>query len=224
MKMNQIIFKPNGLNLENIREYIDKNNIRAIFFAETHGMIDELGIQEKIIKYSKPNFYLYELLEEINLISKKDFEDFLSRADNEDFSIISKVSDLKPTVLMAKKFNISLIGCDIKNMLREDTKFREPKELSKLELKKEDEIIKKREERQNKIISRYLGLKSNLLLVSLGAYHLRENSPILESVKSNYLLVYPLFDGKRIDEVENLSNHEIIFCVESNINKNGKKD
>lgn len=222
-KMNEIIFENKELNLENIKEYINKNNIKVIFFAETHGMVDELRIQEKIIEYSKPDFYLYELLEEDKLISEEDFKNFLSREDNEDFSIISQISDLKPTVKIAKKFNIPLIGCDIKNMLRKDTKFRELNKISNSKLKKEEGIIKKREEKQIEIINKYLNFKTNLLFVSLGAHHLRENSPVLKSVRSNYLIVYPLFNGRKIDEIDDHLSHKIKFYVKSNITKNEKK-
>ncbi len=222
--MNEIIFEDKKLSFNNLKEYINKNNIRIIFFAETHGLIDELEIQENIIIHSKPNIYLYELLEEEKLISKEDFRNFLLRKDNEDFSIISKVSDLKPTVIIAKKFNIPLIGCDIKNMLRKNTKFREMREMSKPDLQKEEEIIKEREKKQIEIINKHLNSKLNLIFVSLGAYHLRQDSPILKAVNSNYLLIYPLFDGKKIDEIDNPLNYKIKFYIESNTNKNGKKN
>lgn len=222
--MNKIIFEDKELSLKKLKEYINKNNIKIIFFAETHGLINELEIQEKIIENSNPNIYLYELLEENKLISKEDFENFLSREDDEEFSIISKVLDLKPTIKMVKKFNIPIIGCDIKNMLRKDTKFRELINISETELKKEEEIIEKREERQIKIINKYLNSRLNLLFVSLGAYHLRENSFVLQSIKLPYLLVYPLFDGKKIDEIDKPLNHEVTFYVKTNIIKNDKKN
>ena len=107
--MKEIIFEDRELNLLNIKEYLNRNNIKVIFFAETHGMIDELEVQEEIIKYSKPDIYLYELLEEDKLISEEDFKNFLLRRNDEDFSIISKVADLKQTVKLAKKFNIPSI-------------------------------------------------------------------------------------------------------------------
>jgi hypothetical protein len=221
--MEQIIFKDEGVNFGNIKEFINKNNIRIILFAETHGLINELEVQEEIIKNSKPSVYLYELLEEESLISKEDFDNFLSRSDEEDFSIISKFSDLKLAIKMARKFGIPIIGCDIKDMLRKNTRFREPHEISKSELKEEEKIMEEREKKQIEIINKYLNSNKNLLFVSIGAYHLRKNSPIFKSLKSNYLLVYPLFDGKEIGEINNPLNHEVVFCIKSNITKNGKK-
>ena len=67
--------------LKDVRRFIDLNKIRIIFFAETHGILDELKVQDKIIAVFKPTCYLYELLEEETIISKKEFIGFLERDD-----------------------------------------------------------------------------------------------------------------------------------------------
>lgn len=216
--MENIVFEEDTLNLENVKDYIAKHNIRSIFFAETHGLIPEIEAQEKIISKTNPKLFLYELLEEEKIISEEDYQKFLSKPDEDDFSIISKFKDLKPTVILAKKFRLPIVGCDIKNMLREDTKFRDTETITEEDVKNEENIMAKREERQLETINRCLNQdKEILLFVSLGAYHLRKESLIRKKVKSNYLLVRPLFDRKEINEVEDILNSELTFLVTSEI-------
>ncbi len=218
--MKEIIFENGLLGLENISNYIKKNRIRIVFFAETHGLIPETEIQEKIISKVNPHYFLYELLEEEKIDSKQGYEGFLSKKDDEDFSIISKFKDLKPTILLAKKFGIPIVGCDIKDMLRKDTNFREKRNISEAEMKNEETIMIKREKKQIEIINYYLNSKKDsLLFVSLGIYHLRKESFVLKNVKSNYLLIYPVFDGKEIDEVEYPTKCKVNFFVKSKIFK-----
>jgi len=201
--MKNIKFSEMGISIDNLKDYIQKMKIRVVFFSETHRMIPETVIQKKIIEKISPDYFLYELLEEEEIL-RGEYDKFLERNDSEDFSIISKVSDLKPTVEIAKKLNIPLIGCDIKDMLRINTKFRERENLTPNEIEEENNIMKKREERQIKSINKILGKKPKVLVfVSLGAYHLRKNSPVFKAIKSEYVLIRPLFNGKEIYEVDN---------------------
>ena len=158
-------------------------NRRIVFFAETHGLIEEVSMQKKIIEMIHPELFLYELLEEEEVI---DYDDFLSKPNEEQFSIISTCGDLKKTVRLAKEYGIKIKGCDIKDMCRKDTEF-----LKKTEFDEEEkEIMQKREKHQNKEIKKALEESDTPILISLGYFHLRKESPTLEGLE-DFAIIYP---------------------------------
>lgn len=171
--------------LDNILANIKENQIKLVLFAEVHGLINETGIQKDIIEALRPDIFLYELLEEEKCITLMGYDNILSKQDNEDFSFISTYADLKPTIQLAKEFSIPIIGCDIKNMLRER---KMDWENETLDPNKEDIILLRRELQQNKIIQENQNNKT--LIVSIGAYHFRENSDTLEGL-NDYAIIYP---------------------------------
>ncbi|MEK6861827.1 MAG: hypothetical protein AABY07_07720 [Nanoarchaeota archaeon] len=168
------------------------NKTKIIFFAETHGILDELKIQEKIISKLKPTRYVYELLEEGKITSEKGFKKFLDNKNSKRFSVISSYGELKPTVRLAKKYHLPMVGCDVKNMYRTKRNF-----LSDINTN-EEEIMRKREERQAKVIKESLNCYGFPIFVSVGAFHLRKNSLIFKKIKSNFIIVYPLIDKKEL--------------------------
>ena len=157
-------------NFEELADFIRSKNIRLILFAETHGFLNEIPIQKKIIQSANPDFFLYEMLEESKILNIEDAQRFLSKPDNKDFSVISTYKELKPTIRLAKSFNLPIIGCDIKNMCQKDKSWLK-KKFSREEVKA---LIKKRELRQSKIINQYTS--KGMVFASLGAYHLRRGS------------------------------------------------
>ena len=180
-------------NFEELADFIRSKNIRLILFAETHGFLNEIPIQKKIIQSANPDFFLYEMLEESKILNIEDAQRFLSKPDNKDFSVISTYKELKPTIRLAKSFNLPIIGCDIKNMCQKDKSWLK-KKFSREEAKA---LIKKRELRQSKIINQYTS--KGMVFASLGAYHLRRGSITISSLKEkNFIMVSPSFKGKEV--------------------------
>lgn len=210
-------------NLENLREFMKLNEIGIIFFAETHGILNELKIQDKIIANLKPTCYLYELLEEKKIISEKDFIEFLESDDSKRFSLISSFGELKPTIKLAKKYHLPLIGCDITNMLRKNKDF-----LNEVNANEEKKIMLERERKQSEVIKESLAQYGPPIFVSLGAFHLMEKSLLFKKIKSGYITICPLINKKDLNDLEenfDIKNaKEVIYVVECNKNDNQTKD
>lgn len=204
--------------LEDVSEFIKLNKIRLILFAETHGILEELKIQDRIITILKPTSYLYELLEEEEITSENDFIEFLKKKDSERFSIISSFGELKPTIQLAKKYHLPVIGCDIKNMLRKNNDF-----LKETNIKKEEKIMIKREEKQSEVIKESLKQYGSPIFVSLGAFHLRRNSPLFKNIKMNSIIIRLLINKKELNNLGknfNIKNaKEITYLIEFNKNE-----
>src|SRR3989344_5733683 len=183
--------------LKDVKKFMELNKVKIIFFAETHGILDESMVQDKIVSQLKPTCYLYELLEEEKLISGIDFIKFLEKNDSERFSIISSFGELKPTINLAKKYNLPLIGCDIKNMYRKNKDFL--KEIDKTE---EERIMLNRERKQVEVIKKSLIQDGIPIFVSVGAFHLRKDSLLFKETELNHIVVYPLINDMKLEDLE----------------------
>jgi len=189
--------------LQKLNEYIKENEIKLVLFAETHGFLDETPIQKEILDNTKFDAVLYELLEDKELLSEEDFKRFLSKEDEENFSIISKYKELKPTIILARENNLPIIGCDLKNTGRTDTSFR-TKEFNDEELKEDERLMKRREEKQYQVIHRFLK-KDKKIFATIGLYHLLPDSYLIKNLsKIKFIIVYPEFKsgekfGQRVD-------------------------
>ena len=190
--MYKIDLKINGCkNVKELADFVRANRIRLILFAETHGFLNETPIQKKIIQSTNPDFFLYEMLEERKLLNNKETKIFLSKPNNENFSVISTYGELKPTIELANRFNLPIIGCDIKDMCQKDKNWLK-KKFSREEART---LIKKRELRQSNVINQYTS--NGLVFASLGAYHLRKGSITISNLREkNFIIVSPSFRGK----------------------------
>jgi len=201
--------------LKDVKKFMELNKVKIIFFAETHGILDESMVQDKIVSQLKPTCYLYELLEEEKLISGIDFIKFLEKNDSERFSIISSFGELKPTINLAKKYNLPLIGCDIKNMYRKNKDFL--KEIDKTE---EERIMLNRERKQVEVIKKSLIQYGIPIFVSVGAFHLRKDSLLFKETELNHIVVYPLINDMKLEDLEENFNIKDIkktaYVIESN--------
>ncbi len=187
----------NVSNLSNLKNFINQNKIKLILFSETHGFLNEIPIQEKILEKINFKYFLYELFEDKKITSPKEFEKHLKNNDEDSFSIISNYGELKPTISLAKKFSMQLIGCDLKNTGRNNTNFRAKKNWSKEDLKKEEILFKKRELKQKETIDKYL--KKGKVFASIGTYHLRKKSYLMNSIRDyNFIIIYPKLKGGKI--------------------------
>jgi hypothetical protein len=200
-------------NLSELKDFIKLKKIKLVLFAETHGFLKENIIQKKILKEINPEFFLYELLEENELLNNIDARKFLNKSSNKDFSVISTYGELKPTIKLASDLHLPIIGCDIKNMCRKNKDFLKITNLSSNQKRIEDKILKRRELHQSKIITKYVS--KGLVFASLGVYHLRKNSFFLKSLKEKeIIIVKPLFNGR--DELgvpANFLEHTVSYVV-----------
>lgn len=154
-----------------------------ILIGDTHGFIDDFQKQKEIINKYNPEYVLSEQMQNISLITKKDYE---------------KYSKKENIINLCKKNKIKLIGIDLKNFglnkhLQEI--IRTPQKLPEKDKKSLKEIVKKREIYQLKIIK---SVKSSRpIIVLIGSWHLRKSSPILKEL-NNYLLIFPSKNKKLI--------------------------
>jgi len=199
-----------------LRQILSKGNTNLIIFGETHGFLEDGIIQEKIIEIFKPDIFVYEMLEESKLETSQDQEIFLNEQDFKEFSVISTYGELKPTIRIARKNNIPIVGNDIKNMCRTDRDFLKRTELSNDEIKIEEEILSKRELKQMSVLKNLSNTKK--ILATTGAFHIRADSPLLE-IQNNYLIVYPAYFGEQIFKPpENFDEKKVTIEVKEIVN------
>jgi len=198
----------------NLKKELSKQDINLIIFGETHGFLDDFSVQEEIIKIFNPNIFLYERLEEETLFSEKEKQNFLNQETDKDFSVISTFGDLKKTISLAAKYNLLIKGNDIKNMSRENKDFLKKIELTKEEEKLEEEILSEREKKQVQGILDSLK-KGNKIFASTGAYHLREDSPLIYIQDAiPYLLIYFAYEDRQLFEPpENLDLSKLSLTI-----------
>lgn len=199
-----------------LRQILNRKDINLIIFGETHGFLEDNQVQKKIIEIFKPDLFLYEMLEESKLESEDEQNIFLNEPDSKEFSIISIYGELKPTIRVAKNFNLPIIGNDVKNMGRVDRSFSTRTELSREEIKSEEEILSKRELKQMSILKDLS--KKKKIFATTGAFHIREDSPLLK-IQGNYLIVYPAYLGEQIFEPpENFDEKKVTIEVREIVN------
>ena len=69
-------------NIDSLGEFIRVHNIKLVLFGEYHGLINQIHVQRRIIETVKPDFFLYEMLEQEQILNDKDAERFLNKPDN----------------------------------------------------------------------------------------------------------------------------------------------
>jgi len=179
------------VGLNDLRDFMRTEDIRLVLFADTHGYFDEIPVERKIMEIVRPDFFLYEMLENRRLLDKKATRKFLDKPDKERFSFISVYKDLKPTVGLAYGLGLPIIGCDIKNMDQTSVDWIKRK-FSRQEAR---ELTEKRELRQAKVINSYSS--KGIVFASLGAYHLRRGSITVNNLRDRrFLIVSPTFGGR----------------------------
>ena len=190
--------------------------IRIILFGETHGFFNELPVQEEIIKAVNPEYYIWEMIEDKELLSQLDFDQFLEQSDNKDFSLISTYGELKPTVRLTHNYNLKVIGCDLRNMGRKDKAFLSKINLTIEEEKFEEDLLEKRERRQAEVIKTILKKTNRILFVSVGAYHIRKNSYLFKYLEGiNFIVCYPTLKGKQeFGPQEDITEKDVSYIIQ----------
>ena len=199
-------------DIEGLGKFIKTNNIKLVLFGEYHGFLNQIQLQRKIIEGIKPDFFLYEMLEEDKILNNKETKKFLSKPDAKDFSFISNYGQLKPIIRLARSFDLPVIGCDIKNMCCKDEDWRK----KKVSYKEAGRITNKRELQQSKIVNQYTS--KGLVFGLLGAYHLRKNGLVLSKLKNKKaVIIKPTFKWEeRFSHPKKFNNSEISYIIETN--------
>lgn len=179
--------------------------VSFIFIGDTHGFIDDFSKQKEVIELVNPDFVLSEKMEDVILMSDKDFTEIFKK---EKISNMTSMDEVMSLIKLCKLKKIKLIGIDLKNFGFNKILQDKIKKQSILyeEEKIMNSIIDKREENQLKKILEYSKKTSKPIIVILGAWHLRGDSPILKNLdnykiifpcdKEGNLLIYPPKDGK----------------------------
>jgi hypothetical protein len=198
--------------IKKLKNLLREKDIKLILFGETHGFLDDASIQSIVIDEFKPSIFLYEMLEETELLTESDKKKFLEEEDDTAFSVISNFGELKKTVELAKEKNLPIKGMDIKNMCRKNKNFLKKLNLTPNEIKREEEILLKREQKQvNEIVSSLNDGKK--IFASTGTFHLREDSPLL-NIGEKFIIIYPSYQGEQIiGPTENMELEKIRFEV-----------
>jgi len=188
-------------------KFIKANNIKLVLFGEYHGFVNQDKVQSKIINAVKPDFFLYELLEEDKIFNDKEAGSFLKRPNRDSFSVVSTYGDLKPIVRLARNFNLPIIGCDIKNMgVRLNWKKKKFSNEEKIK------ITKRREYRQFSVLNKYSS--RGLVFGLFGVSHLRRRGLILSKLKGKGIVINPLFKwNERFNNSKRFKDSEISYVV-----------
>jgi len=207
---------PSVENIEQLNQFVNSNSIKLVVFGESHGFFNDLALQEDLICQLSPKTYAYEMLEESNISSEKEFNNFMNHEDITEFSIISTYGELKPAVTMARNKGMLITGCDIKNMGRENRDFLKIINPTPEQKKHEKELMQRREKfMSQKLIS--LLRDEQLVFASLGAYHLRKKSFLwdgLENIK--VLICYPTFKGQqKFGPTKGMKEEDILYILET---------
>lgn len=163
---------------------------KFIFIGDTHGFINDFSKQKEIIEKINPEIVLSENMQEISLISERDY---IKIIQNKKISQIVSFKEVKELISICHKKKISLIGIDFNNFgLNKKLQMiiKGKKRPSNEDLKEINNIIKKREERHLEILKESENKSKKPILVLIGSWHLRENSLIMKSLK-NYEVIFP---------------------------------
>lgn len=196
-------------DIRDLRNFMRDNGIKLVLFGEYHSFIGQIEVQEEIIRNTRPDFFLYELLEEEEILNEKDAKFFLDSPDKDAFSFVSNYKHLKPIVRLARKFKLPIIGCDIKNMGCEDACWMKKKFSSK----EARALTNLREMRQSKVINDYIS--KGLVFAIVGDYHVRKNSLVFSKLKAKKVIVVrPAFRWKeKFNHLGKFRNSEVSYIV-----------
>ena len=184
-------------------------NFSFILFAETHGYLNDSKIINRLIKQQKPDYVLYELAEDKEFLTPKEFESALKQSK---LSEMTDIKDIKNVLKICYRRHIPIIGIDLKNFGIKDTKTVREKNENKEEPAEEEmkefmQVLAKREQHQIRLIKEYQ--KKGKILVITGAFHLREDSPLWKELK-DVLIIYPSYKNKIVLE-PNVKKQRIVY-------------
>ncbi|HEB47094.1 MAG TPA: hypothetical protein ENI22_01350 [Candidatus Pacearchaeota archaeon] len=159
------------------------------FLGDTHSFIDDFKKQKEIIEEIKPDFVLYERLENHSLKTKEDYEKILRTRK---ISNMTSFDEVEKIIKFCFKKKIKLIGIDFKNFglnknLQEKVKKQLPLKGRKRQL---DKILKRREIKHIQMIKKYTRKTKKPILITIGSWHLKEDSKLMNAF-DRYKVIFP---------------------------------
>lgn len=185
------------------------NFFSFVFIGTTHGFLNDFEKQKEVIERYNPEFVLAESLEDISLEFEGDYQKILH---NKKISNMNSFSEIKDLIELCNKRNIKLIGMDIRNFGFNENlqiKIKNQLEPSSKEQEEIDKIIIERERKHAEMLKKYKDKSTKPVIVIIGSWHLRENSPILKGL-NNYRMIFPC--GGKGNMILGPTNEEISWC------------
>jgi len=190
-----------------------------IFIGETHGFIEDFYKEKEIIGLVKPNLILSEQLQDIKLDSK---EKKLKILKQKKISEIVQLKEVKNLIEICLKNEIKLIGMGFKNFgfdTRLQAIIKGKIESTKKDILEFEKISKKRESQYLRIIQAYRGKTGKPIVILLGTWHLREESPLITDLDS-YIVIYPCIKEGEILLEAPKNKEDIKYCHKIKNEKN----
>jgi hypothetical protein len=154
------------------------SNNNLIFLGLTHGFLDDSKKLKEIFKKFHPKIILHESLENKKLLFSKDYTIFLNKKTHSEMTSFLGIEEI---VKFCYKNKVPLVGIDFENysfskeLRNRINSGKRTNLINEIRIKK---IIRKREKHHIKLIEKYNNLSAGPILVCLGSWHLRRNSPI----------------------------------------------
>jgi uncharacterized iron-regulated protein len=190
---------------------MNSETTRFIFIGDTHGFVNDFIKQKEIIEKVNPKIILSENMQNISLITEKDYIKIIQRKE---ISAMVNFDEMEPLIKLCYKKKIKLIGIDFPNFgfnekLQKIVKG-ELKPINK-DIKELNKIIKMRQKKHLKILKKFEKESEKPILVLIGAWHLRENSLIMKSLK-NYKVIFPCDKNDKI-LIKPSKAGDVHYCV-----------
>lgn len=182
-----------------------------IFIGETHGFIQDFNKEKETIEIVKPDLVLSEQMQDMKLDSKKKMESLL---EQDYFSDIVELKEVKDLIKLCMKHNIKLIGMDFKNFgfgKRLQNIIKSKINATKKDILNFEKIAKKREMLHLKMIKAAKKETKKPILILLGTWHLREDSLLMKELK-NYIVIYPCIKKGEILMKPLKNKEDIRYC------------
>ncbi|MBI4116992.1 hypothetical protein HY449_04590 [Candidatus Pacearchaeota archaeon] len=161
-----------------------------IFIGDTHGFLNDFEKQKEVIERYNPEYVLAESLEDINLESEKNYQNI---SYSKKISNMTSFSIVKDLIELCHIKGIKLIGIDFKNFGFNENlqhKIINQQEPSLEEKEEINKIVIERENKHSEMLQKYKNKSIKPIVVILGAWHLRNGSPIFKDL-NNYKLIFP---------------------------------
>lgn len=190
---------------------MDSETVKFVFVGDTHGFIDDFSKQKEIIEKMKPKIILSESMQDISLISESDYARIIQEKRLSEMVNFEEVENL---VNLCHKMKIKLIGIDFHNFgFNEKLQKIVKGEIKPIEedIKEMKKIIKMRQKKHLDTLKIFESKPESPILVLIGAWHLKENSLIMKSLK-NYKVIFPCDKHDKIITKPSKAG-DIHYCV-----------
>lgn len=175
-----------------------KLHFPIIFVAHSHGFINDSAKMREFLEEYKPEFFLCEQVEDLKFETKEDFDKFYRQKKVSD---MTEFHDVVNMVEYCQKNNIRIIGTDLHNFGIPQNiakKISEKKPISEGEKFIVGMALQERSGKQIETIKEYLKKTNRPIVVSVGSWHLRENSDLRNAFDYYKICYLADNDGKVI--------------------------